>query len=72
MQSVQFPRPADDLEEAKHQNVSGADRGPVVYCHENPEYRLGASAKSLSKLLFRGARFRPGVHLGYEGAGSFR
>lgn len=34
----------------KNLNVSAADRGPVVYCHGNPEhYRLRANAKSLSE-----------------------
>lgn len=59
-------------------NVSGADRGTVVYCHGNLEPLQIGSKWQLFKqtvwALFTGTCFPPGVDvdLGYEGAGSFR
>lgn len=56
-------------------NVSGADRGTVVY--GNPEsLQIGSKCQLLKRTvcaLFTGTRFPPGVDvdLGYEGAGSF-
>lgn len=62
----------------KHLNVSGADRGTVVYCHGNPEsLQIGSKCQIFKQTvlaLFRGTRFAPGVDtdLWCEGAGSFR
>lgn len=59
-------------------NVSGADRGTVVYCHGNPEsLQIGSKCQLFKQTvwaLFTGTCFPPGVDadLGYEGAGSFR
>lgn len=78
-QSVQFPRLVDDLEEGGGcLNVSGADRGTVVYHQGNPEsLQIGSKCQLFKQTvcaLFTGTRFPPGVYvdLGHEGAGSLR